>query len=202
MDAVASNTSWNCVVPLITTKPVHKTNSPIFPTLESRDICTYMEQKQTYHNYRLYFSKESFPEDSVESLKALKDYIIEAASDNGTGLCGGGSTRNGGTKVHRIQCCYFRAYQKKKTDNRTIKDYKDSTIRNDRRGNSRGSTGKTRTHLRGKRHAYERTITEKTMISLSQIPAMKTLAMKIPAMKTLDTPSLCSWIYSFPNSKE
>ena len=100
MDAVASNASWNCVVPLITTKPVHKKNAPIFPTLESRDICTYMEQKQTYHNYRLYFSKESFPEDSVESLKALKDYIIEAASDNGTGRCGGGSTRNGGTKVH------------------------------------------------------------------------------------------------------
>eukprot|EP00526_Cylindrotheca_closterium_P002846 CAMPEP_0113631180 /NCGR_PEP_ID=MMETSP0017_2-20120614/16203_1 /TAXON_ID=2856 /ORGANISM="Cylindrotheca closterium" /LENGTH=982 /DNA_ID=CAMNT_0000541679 /DNA_START=1 /DNA_END=2952 /DNA_ORIENTATION=- /assembly_acc=CAM_ASM_000147 len=144
MTSLTSMTEWTSVIPLKVTEAVAKGAVPNFATVESRDICTFIKQNQKHHMNRLYLCKESFQDQSEQSLQALKEYIIDVAIEHDCGLSKGGWVPSGGdSKHHRIQCRYFRRYQKKKTDHRSTSSYKPSSMSNDRRANSRGPSGKT-----------------------------------------------------------
>lgn len=140
---------WQPVIPLNVTEPVREKDGsiPNYGSLASRDICShYLEHKTKYYGWRIFFCKDVYPDASGETLKALQANIIQVALDNGCYLVKGGSSGvkdDGRKKYYCFNCGYYKKFQTRTTDTRDLVDYKDSTIRNDRRTNNRGSHGKT-----------------------------------------------------------
>lgn len=93
--AASSGITWKSIILLNVAEPVWANEAPNFATLSERDVCSFIHQKDNYHNMRLYFGKTEYPNANEETAKALQDSIIDSAKANGTSMVRAGFRKKG-----------------------------------------------------------------------------------------------------------